>query len=195
MIKAIIFDCFGVLTDGDNWTNFRNALPANQREAMRELNRSYNQAEISYEQMTTLLSKALNKTSAETKQLLDDLGSDQNKNIALLEYIQTLKPKYKIGILSNVGSNWITDELLTEKEEQELFDDMVFSFAHGFAKPDPRIFKIACERLNVEPQEAVFIDDINDFCKAAEGTGMKSLNYKDFDQMKKDLEKLLDSNN
>ena len=195
MIKAIIFDCFGVLTDGDQWTAFRNSLPVDQREAMRALNRSYNQGEISYDQMVASLSQALRKDKHETSQLLEELGSNQNKNIELLGYIKKLKPKYKIGLLSNVGSSWVTDQLLTKKEEQDLFDDMVFSFEHGFAKPDPKIFKIACERLNIEPQEAIFIDDIGDYVRAAENLGMKGVVYQNFPQMKQDLEKLLNSDN
>ncbi len=41
----------------------------------------------------------------------------------------------------------------------ELFDDIVDSSSVGLRKPDPAIYRLACERLAVDPGSAVFIDD------------------------------------
>lgn len=90
------------------------------------------------------------------------------KNTPLLEYVRELRGRgYKIGLLSNIATNWIRDAFLTA-EEQALFDDMVMSFEVGMVKPDPRIFRLACERLGVEMPQAVLVDDIDRYCAAAE---------------------------
>ena len=53
------------------------------------------------------------------------------------------------------------------------FDDVVLSCAVGLRKPDPRIYRLACERLEVEPQECLFVGDgANDELAGAERVGM-----------------------
>lgn len=122
----------------------------------------------------------------------EDLGQDEiAKNTTLLDYIRDLRGRgYKIGLLSNIATNWIRDSFLTA-DEQELFDDMVMSFEVGITKPDPRIFMLACERLRVAPSETVLVDDIDRYTEAAKAEGMQAVVYRDFKQMKADLEKIL----
>ena len=52
------------------------------------------------------------------------------------------------------------------------FDATVFSCDVGVSKPDPRIYEIACERLEVEPAECLFVGDgANDELPGAERVG------------------------
>ena len=56
------------------------------------------------------------------------------------------------------------------------FDATVFSCDVGVSKPDPRIYKIACERLGVEPAECLFVGDgANDELPGAERVGMTAV--------------------
>jgi putative hydrolase of the HAD superfamily len=56
------------------------------------------------------------------------------------------------------------------------FDAAVFSCDVGVAKPDPRIYQIACERLGVEPGESLFVGDgANDELPGAERVGMAAV--------------------
>jgi putative hydrolase of the HAD superfamily len=56
------------------------------------------------------------------------------------------------------------------------FDATVFSCDVGVAKPDPRIYEIACERLGVEPGDCLFVGDgANDELPGAERAGMAAL--------------------
>ena len=57
----------------------------------------------------------------------------------------------------------------------ELFDDVVDSSAVGMRKPDLRIFRLACERLQVEPSRAVFLDDHPGNVSAAKEAGLEAL--------------------
>jgi putative hydrolase of the HAD superfamily len=58
----------------------------------------------------------------------------------------------------------------------DLFDAAVFSCSVGMRKPDLRIYRLACEELGVEPEEAMFVGDgANDELAGAERVGMRSV--------------------
>ena len=55
-------------------------------------------------------------------------------------------------------------------------DETIFSCDVGVSKPDPRIYEIACERLEVEPAECLFVGDgANDELPGAERVGMTAV--------------------
>src|SRR3989338_11174969 len=111
-------------------------------------------------------------------------------NRPLLDYIKTeLKPKYKIGIISNAIGDVLYEILL--EDDVKLFDDIVISYRVGVAKPESAIYYFALKNLGVRADETVFIDDIEDFCEAARAVGIRAIHYQDFQQMKTDLESLL----
>lgn len=189
MIKAIIFDCFGVLTT-DTWRAFLDTLPPTADvDRARELNRAVDAGVISHEEFLDGVEECTGFRPPEVEKLM---GGEVAKNIALLDYIRTLRPQYAIGLVSNISSNWIRDSFLTI-EEQGLFDEMIMSHEVGMTKPDPRIFMLACERLRVAPHEAVLIDDIDRYVAAAQAEGLKGVVYEDFVQMKQELGALLDA--
>ena len=154
----------------------------------RELNHQYDAGFISLERFLEEVKKV---TGRDYDIIKSARSSEDAKNSRLISYIKELKEKeYKLGILSNVATNWVRDYLLTA-EEQRLFDAMVFSFEAGTTKPDPRIYELILEKLSVRPDAAVFIDDTGRYCQAAKELGMKAILYDDFPQMKEELEKLL----
>lgn len=187
MIKAIIFDCFGVLT-ADSWHEFRLSLdPALQSQAS-ELNHRYCANSMTREEF---LSSVASLTGASKEKIAGIIDNETDKNYELLNYIAELKKSgYKIGLLSNVASNYIREVLLTAAE-QKLFDSFVFSYEVGMIKPDPRIYHLAREKLGVGPEQCVFVDDIERLSMAAEKTGMKAIVYRNFHQLKAELQVLL----
>jgi putative hydrolase of the HAD superfamily len=187
VIKAIIFDCFGVLTT-DTWRAFLDSFPdGTDTSSARELNRQYDAGLITEQQFLEQVQAA---TGQLPKQVEDMASGDVLKNTALIRYISELKANYKIGLLSNIATNWIRDSFLTA-DEQAFFDDMVFSHDVGMTKPDPRIFRLACQRLGVELNEAVLVDDVESYVLSAKVIGMEGVVYGDFSQCKHDLERLL----
>src|SRR6201996_8324815 len=79
-------------------------------------------------------------------------------NTDLIEYARRLRPRYRTGILSNsfVGAR--------EREQAaygfpDLVDDIVYSHECGLSKPDPAIYALTCQRLEVEPGQMAFLDD------------------------------------
>lgn len=190
MTKAIIFDCFGVLAT-DIWLAFCDGLPATvDLQRASDLNKAYDRGMITHQEFFAGVVEATGQRPPEIEQLS---AGQLGKNEALIRYIETLKPDYKIGLLSNISSDWITEELLSG-QDQSLFDDMVFSYKVGLTKPDPRIYQLACDRLGVLPTEAIMIDDRPDYITAARNFGMHGITYANLAQFQTELTALLDTN-
>ena len=67
-------------------------------------------------------------------------------------------------------------ELWSDTELAPLIDEAVFSCEVGLAKPDPRIYRLACDRLGVEPSQALFLGDgANDELAGAERAGLRAV--------------------
>jgi putative hydrolase of the HAD superfamily len=75
-------------------------------------------------------------------------------------------------------NNWVTEEEGVASVHPH-FDVVVESAAVGLRKPDPRIYRLACERLGVEPPQAVFLDDIGANLKPARALGMTPIRVTD----------------
>jgi putative hydrolase of the HAD superfamily len=71
------------------------------------------------------------------------------------------------------------------------FDVFVESAIEGVRKPDPRIYAIACERLGVQPSEAIFLDDLGPNLKPARAMGMHTIKVDEPEPAIAELERLL----
>ena len=110
-------------------------------------------------------------------------------NQELVALIHKLRPRYKIGLLSNAWND-LRQVLATRLPIGHLFDDMLISAEVGLGKPDPRIYHLAVERLGVQPHEAIFIDDVLVNVEAARAVGLIALHYQNNLQLFNDLEAL-----
>ena len=189
MIKAVIFDCFGVIiTDG-------------LQVVMRELDKTNPEArayiepylhramrgQISFQEYRQAVAKYLNIPAEDWSA---EIKSHEYKDPKVMDLIKSLRPKYKTGMLSNVNKSGI-ERRFSPEELKECFDDVVVSAEVGLIKPNPEIYCLAAQRLGVDPKECVFIDDIERYCQAAAGVGMKAIYYQGFGQMKTELEEIL----
>jgi putative hydrolase of the HAD superfamily len=72
------------------------------------------------------------------------------------------------------------------------FDAVVESSRAGVRKPEPRFYQIACEKLGVRPQEAVFLDDLGVNLKPARAMGMRTIKVESVPQALSELEAVLE---
>jgi putative hydrolase of the HAD superfamily len=81
---------------------------------------------------------------------------------------------YKLGLITNCSDE--VQQLWGETAFAAHFDALVFSCDVGTAKPDPRIYEIASERLGVPAEESVFVGDgANDELVGARRAGMRAV--------------------
>jgi putative hydrolase of the HAD superfamily len=76
----------------------------------------------------------------------------------------------------------------TMAEVLALFDVIIESSRTGLRKPDPAIYRLVCAELGVEPEEAVFIDDLGVNLKPARALGMTTIKLVDPDEAIAELE-------
>ena len=106
---------------------------------------------------------------------------------AMLEAIRKLRAGgLRAAALTN---NWITEDQGTGAL-RAFFDVFVESIAVGLRKPDPRIYQLVCRELDVEPAEAVFLDDIGSNLKAARALGMTTIKVDEPDAALAELERV-----
>jgi len=184
MIKAIVFDCFGVLAT-DGWLPFRESHfsknPLLLEKAL-TLNKKADAGVLHYDDFVKQVAQMARMSESATHGAIE--GNIPNE--ALLEYIKSeLKPHYKIGMLSNAPENWL-DKMFTS-EQVALFDATTLSYELGAIKPDLIMYQTIARRLGVEPSECIFIDDQPTYCEGAARAGMSVIQYVDFAQMKAEL--------
>jgi HAD superfamily hydrolase (TIGR01509 family) len=188
VINTIIFDCFGVLAT-DGWLPFKERNFSHDKALFAQATDLSKQADsgfINYDDYVHEIAVLAHVTEQEVRSRLDD----NVPNEPLFTYIQEmLKPHYKLGILSNAGADWL--QTIFTQEQIKLFDATVLSYQVGMVKPNPRMYEVIAERLNVSPTNCVFIDDQQGYCRAATDVGMKVVWYQNVAQMKTDLKKIL----
>jgi epoxide hydrolase-like predicted phosphatase len=108
----------------------------------------------------------------------------------LIDYIRALRPRYKTGMLSNAWDN-LRAIIDNEWRISDAFEDIIISADVGLAKPDPRIYQLAIERLGVLPHEAVFIDDVLKNIQAARQVGLHAFQFNTREQAIQELEQIL----
>jgi epoxide hydrolase-like predicted phosphatase len=189
MIKAIIFDFFGVLVGEGFDATYRYAggNPAKDKDFIEELLDKANRGRITVDEFRAKICKQLGISVEEYQAAIEE---SERPNTELLAYIKTLQPKYKTAILSNVNRGGLERRIKREILDQH-FDELVVSGDIGFIKPEPEIYELTAKKLGVKLDECIFIDDRTGYVHAAKELGMQGILYKDFPQMKKELEELL----
>jgi len=74
----------------------------------------------------------------------------------------------------------------------EIFDVIIESSVIGFRKPNPKFYLLACEQLDIQPSEAVFLDDLGINLKPARELGMVTIKVVDVAATLAELESVLD---
>lgn len=108
---------------------------------------------------------------------------------SILQFLRSLRPRYKTGLISNAWSDM--REYLLRKNIDEAFDTLTISAEVGVAKPAARIYQLALEQAQVEAKEAVFVDDVQANIEACEKIGMKGVLFDDPQESMNQLKKLL----
>jgi putative hydrolase of the HAD superfamily len=96
--------------------------------------------------------------------------------------LKACKQRFKVGCITNnvqtghgAGMSGTSDKAAAVEGIMETFDAIIESSKAGLRKPDPRIYQMMCELLQVSPQACVYLDDLGVNCKPAAQLGMTAI--------------------
>ena len=169
-IKAIIFDAYGTLFDvnsaaekckekiGDKWESFSNYWRTTQLEYtwLRSLmKRHKNFWEITEDSLDKSM-KVFNIELSMKNELLD-LYKVLSSYPEVKDTLNELKKKkYKLAILSN-GTPSLLDQLVSNNDLENIFDDIFSVEEVGIFKPDLKVYDIPIKKYKIEKQEIAFL--------------------------------------
>jgi putative hydrolase of the HAD superfamily len=189
MIEAVIWDFGGVLTTSpfEAFARFEveRGLPA---DIIRRTNASnhlenawakFERAEVDLEGFDQLFAAESLVLGAEVRgrDVLPLLSGDLRPE--MVEALRRVTSKFKTGCITNnlpansIGST--NGRSLYVAEVMALFDHVIESAKVGLRKPDPRIYRMMTEALDVDPKRCVYLDDLGINLKPAREMGMKTI--------------------
>lgn len=192
MVKAIIFDCFGVLLT-DALTNIVSNLHSSNPEKAARITATVKLASSGHIHAAQSRKAVASELGLNLDEYSQQIREGEVKNTELFELIKEIRKSYKTALLSNIISGGL-EVRFPNNELDQYFDVVVASGDTGTSKPDPKIYELTCRRLGVLPNEAAMVDDTQKYLDGAASTGLKTILYTDMGSFTKQLNKLLDSN-
>ena len=181
MIRNIIFDLFGVIArfDTEGYYALHDISPSDQAILQREVFRSLefamgDRGTISEEAAADAICARLPDRLHEA---VRDFIYRRNRALLPIPGMEALLQRLKghgcrLFLLSNTSRAF--HRFRTRIPGIALFDGVLISADAGLVKPDPAIFRLACERFGILPCESAFIDDSPMNAEAAQYVGMKA---------------------
>ena len=129
---------------------------------------------------------------ADKLELIEAFGSRFGEMIpgAIDGAVEVLGELKRRGVPIYAITNWSAETFPPQRQRfpfLEWFRGIVVSGMEGVIKPDPRIFRILCERYGVAPESAVFIDDVARNAAAASAVGIHGIHFRTPEQLRSDL--------
>ena len=136
------------------------------------------------------------KAAPEYREYVERIYPEMDKMLVQFDYtipwIKELKERgYRIYILSNWSKpayDACQDKALNFLP---LVDGVVFSYKEFVIKPDKKIYDIICSRYDINPAEAVFLDDNEDNIISAREFGLNAIQFQSYEQGRRELEAIL----
>lgn len=199
-IYAVLWDLGGVLVQTDDPTP-RSALADRFEMSVQELEHlvfygeSARQAQLgrltTYEQWEQVGS-ALHLTGSELSEVKRQFWAGQRVDPDLMVFIRGLRPFVRTALVSNAFSD-LRQTLSQRWQIADSFDEIIISAEVGVRKPDPRIFRLALERLRVEPWQAVLVDNDPENVASARSLGIQTVQYENNSQVMCDVMNLMNA--
>lgn len=207
MIEAVLWDFGGVLTtspfEAFNRYEAERGIP---RDFIRTVNATnpernawaqFESSRVTLEEFDRLFAEesAAAGHRIPGREVIDLLSGDVRPR--MVEVLRRCKARFRVGCITNnvkggqgPGMATSSERALRVAEVMTLFDLVVESSVEGVRKPDPRIYEIACRRLEVSPERTVFLDDLGINLKPARAMGMQTIKVLDEDQAINELRRL-----
>ena len=203
-LQAVIWDFGGVFTTSpfEAITRYEeaNGLPKDFVRSVNAVNIQENawakleRSEVTAEEFDTLFRNESRDLGHEVpgKDILGLLSGDLRP--AVVDALKICKQHVKVGCITNnapvgkgAGMSSDAKKAAQVSEIMEQFDHLIESSKLGIRKPDPRIYALMCEALDVDPARCVYLDDLGINLKPARAMGMHTIKVLNEAQLLQDL--------
>ena len=184
--KAILWDFGGVITSSpfEAFNNFEeaNGLP---KDIIRTINSEnpdmnawaqFESNSITIDEFNDLFLKEAKAKGFDIKgrDIIKLLKGSIREN--MVSFLRELKSDFKLGcITNNVKSSSEENTDNETKEAMSIFDHVIESSIVGIRKPNPEIYMMSCDALNVSPDQCIYLDDLGINLKPARELGMTTI--------------------
>jgi putative hydrolase of the HAD superfamily len=197
-IKVVFWDLGGVLVRTEDRTKreqWEHRLGMEPRQLDRlifggEMGRKAALGEARVDEVWEWARQKLDLSPDEGERLAQDFWQGDDLDEELVAFIRGLRAQFQTGLISNA---WLELREMLENHWHidDAFDDLVISAEVGLVKPDPAIYKLALERLNVEADRAIFVDDFTQNIAAAADIGMHAVHFNNPKQAVSEVNQLI----
>ena len=95
---------------------------------------------------------------------------------SMVSFLRELKSDFKLGCITNNVKSSSEENTDNETEEaMSIFDHVIESSIVGIRKPNPEIYMMSCDALNVSPNQCIYLDDLGINLKPARKLGMTTI--------------------
>ncbi len=192
-IELIIFDLGGVIVDYSE-EQYYNYLSKKTRIGQKRIANVFDPlitkgeiGSINQQELENNAKKALNITgninwNAQFKLLA-------KTNIDILKMIKKLRKRYTIALLSNINKSRYLEATKIFINPLDFDVRVISSYIH-MRKPQKRIFEYVLKKCDVDAKNTVFIDDRIENINGAKSIGIHGIQFHNYIQLKKELDKL-----
>jgi len=187
VIKHIFFDIGGVLLEIDHvrslqyWSDCTDlSIDVIKDHFPYEVHEQYEIGEITDNEFFQAVKDGLPQPNCLKE---DDFWRGWNKLIVAetetVKLLPLLKQSYNVYLLSNTNPRHIKHEVDKRFSFQKNVDRAFYSFDLGCRKPDEEIYLKALKLAGAKPEDSLFIDDVMINIDTARSLGIKTIHYKD----------------
>jgi len=179
MLRAAIFDMDGVIVDSHpvhkkTWRKFLESLGKEiDEEHLNFIMEGRKRDEILRYFLGELSDEQVRALGHRKEQLFREESADMKAIEGLREFLQQLsEAEIRLAVASS-GSNGRVNYVLDLLDLRHYFQAIVTGDQVTYGKPDPTIFRVACEQLRVRPSETLVFEDSVSGVRAAKTAGMR----------------------
>lgn len=121
-----------------------------------------------------------------------------NLRPAMVTALTRVSERLKTGCITNnvqsgkgAGMARSNEEANAVADVMKMFAVVIESSKVGVRKPSPEIYQMACEKLDIAPSDAVYLDDLGVNLKPARAMGMTTIKVVDPDKAIKELQEIV----
>jgi putative hydrolase of the HAD superfamily len=190
-IKAIIFDCFGVIFSNVLAAWFKDHLGTSS-EVEKEFDQYALLQDLNQMSEIDIVKKLAAKVGRSPGKVMEEIDGYLTSNEELVSYIRDLKKSgYTVGILSNGVHSFFERTIFTKHLWfQEIFSPVIISSQVGMVKPNKNVYEYLLKQISLPASEVVFIDDSQKNIAGAEAIGITGVFFTTTPELIMKLEEL-----